>query len=239
MTQTDTLSEGSDASGVFDSPSPCPIALTISTPRGSVHGLWRPSSRRHAAVLLLPGRDGSLSGPADLYAQLAPSLQPVAAIAQVGYQRPGALASCRANILDTLDAFSRQGIERVALIGWDFGGAVAIAAGAQSPLVTGVACLAPDPGASDDIAAISPRRLLLAHGSADTVIPQSASLLLHTQAGYPSELALYPHETHDFIRYRAAILERLILWASTLLRTPFRPVRAAGSSQLPTLAASR
>jgi uncharacterized protein len=239
MTQIASRSEDSHISGAFESPTPRPIALTISTPHGPVHGLWRPSSRRHTAVLLLPGRDGSLSGPADLYTQLAPALQRVATVAQLGYHHPGSLDSCRANILDALDAFSRQGIERVALIGWDFGGAVAIAAGAQSPLVTGVACLAPDPCASDEIAAISPRRLLLAHGSADTVIPQSASLLLHTQAGYPSELALYPHETHDFIRYRAAILERLILWASTLLRTPFRPVRAASSSKLPTLAVSR
>ncbi|HEU0025910.1 MAG TPA: dienelactone hydrolase family protein [Ktedonobacterales bacterium] len=239
MTQTGSRSEGPDASGAFDSPTPPPIALTISTPRGPVHGLWRPSSHKHTAVLLLPGRDDSLSGPADLYTQLAPALQRVAAVIQLGYHRAGSLDSSRANILGALEALSRQGIERVALIGWDFGGAVAIVAGARSPLVTGVACLAPDPCASDDIAAISPRRLLLAHGSADAVIPQSASILLHTQAGYPSELALYPHETHDFIRYRAAILKRLILWTSTLLRTPFKPGRVAGPSPVPTLAAIR
>jgi alpha/beta superfamily hydrolase len=209
------------------------ITLTISTPISPIHGLWRPSNHNRAAVLLLPGRDNALSGPADLYTQLAPSLQHVAGVAQISYHHPGSLAECRACILNALDAFSRQGVERVALIGWDFGGAVAIAAGAQSPLVTGVACLAPDPCASDAIAAISPRRLLLAHGSADTVIPQSASILLHTQAGHPTELALYPNETHDFIRYRAAILQRLILWSTTLLRTPFKPGRLAGVRQRP------
>ena len=239
MSETASSFQTIDTVDTFASPPPDAIALTISTPLGPVHGLWRPSSRKHAAVLLLPGRDGSLAGPADLYTQLAPSLQGIAAVAQLGYRCPSSLADCRACVLDALDAFSRQGIERVALIGWDFGGAVAIAAGAQRALVTGIACLAPDTRASDAIAAISPRRLLLAHGSSDTVIPQSASILLHTQAGHPTELALYPHETHDFIRYRTAILQRLTLWTSTLLRTPFKPGRPTGARPQPTLAASR
>ncbi len=239
MTETSDSCRTTDTVATFARPAADAIALTISTPHGPVHGLWRPSSRDHAAVLLLPGRDGSLSGPADLYTQLAPALQRIAAVAQLGYRRPGSLADCRACVLDALDALSRQGIERVALIGWDFGGAVAIAAGAERALVTGIACLAPDPCASDMISAISPRRLFLAHGSADTVIPQSASILLHTQAGHPTELALYPHETHDFIRYRAAILQRLTLWSASLLRTPFKPGRPTGARPQPTLAASR
>ena len=242
MTPTGSRSQAqsdSRAFDSFDSSSPAPITLIISTPHGPVHGLWRPSSRNHAAVILLPGRDGSLSGPAGLYTQLAPALQRVAAVAQLSYHQPDSLAGRRASVLDALDAFSRQGIERAVLIGWDLGGAVAVAAGAHSPLITGVACLAPDPSASDDIAAITPRRLLIAHGSDDTVIPQSASILLHTQAGHSCELALYPHETHDFIRYRAAILQRLTLWSALILRTPFKPGRPTGSRQLPTLSSSR
>ena len=239
MTETASAPQPLDMLDAYANPSSraTPIMLTISTPLGPVHGLWRPSSRTHAAVLLLPGRDGALSGPASLYTQLAPALQRVAGVAQLGYRLPGSLADCRACILDALDAFSQQGIERVALIGWDFGGAVAIAAGAQSPLVTGVACLAPDRSASEAIAGIGTRRLLIAHGSADTVIPQSVSILLHTQTSHPTELALYPQETHDFIRYRAAILQRLILWTSTLLRTPFKPGRPPGSRRLPALTA--
>ncbi len=236
---------------LFDSPehtlptASTAISLTISTPHGPVHGLWRPSNRNHAAVLLLPGRDGSLSGPAGLFTQLAPPLQRFAAVAQLSYSQPDSLADCGACVLDALDALSRQGVERVALIGWDLGGTVAILAGAKSPLVTGVACLAPDTRAGDvdDLAAatvaISPHRLLLAHGSADTVIPQSSSILLHSQAGHSSELALYPHETHDFIRYRAVILQRLILWAATLLRTPFRPGRDASACTRSALTANR
>ncbi len=221
------------------------ISLTVSTPLGPVHGLWRPSIRNHAAVLFLPGRDNALTGPADLYTQLAPALQRAAAIVQLGYRRPDSFSDCRACVLDTLDALSRQGIERVALIGWDIGGTVAIAAGSQSPLVTGIACLAPDTRASDasDLvaatAAISPRRFLLAHGSADMVIPQSVSILLHAQAGHSSELALYIRETHDFTRSRAAILQRLTLWTTALLRTPFKPGRPTGAYPRPILAASR
>lgn len=225
------FSDHMDTPDASDRTSLAAIALTITTPRGPVHGLWRPSSRNHAAVLLLPGRDGSLAGPTGLYTELAPALQRVAAVAQLSYHSNGSLADCRDYLLSALDAFRRQGIERVALIGWDFGGAVAIATGAESPLVTGVACLAPDPCAGDAIAAISPRRLLLAHGSADAMIPQSVSILLHTQAGHSSELALYPQETHDFNLYRAALLQRLVLWTTALLRTPFKPSHDSARSR--------
>ena len=195
-----------------------PAATT--PPSSSSPDAMAPSPAPLTSIPSLPP-PSSASPPSPSLATAAPAPSPIAAPV----------------VLDALDAFSRQGIERVALIGWDFGGAVAIAAGAQRPLVTGIACLAPDTRASDAIAAISPRRLFLAHGSADTVIPQSASILLHTQAGHPTELALYPHETHDFIRYRAAILQRLTLWTSSLLRTPFKPGRPTGARPQPTLAA--
>lgn len=204
------------------------IALTINTPYGPAHGVWRPSSQRHAAALLLAGADNDAGGPAGLYNALAPRLQRVAAVAQLSYP---ASANCpttnRDVVLSVLESYKGRGIERVVLIGWGMGGAVAAAVGARCPLVTGVACLAPDPEASDtlagDIAAISPRRLLIAHGSDDTRIPPSASIVLASHAGSPTELALYPNETHDFIHARAAILDRLTRWASTVLRSPFRP----------------
>lgn len=208
-----------------------PITLTISTPRGQAHGLWRPSRQNHAAVLLLPGSDGALCGPAGLYTELATLLQRNAAVAQLGDRHTASLEERRDDVLSVLEALYRQGVERVALIGWDTGGVVALSAGARSPLVTGIACLAPDLRLDavirSDLATLSPRRLLLAHGAADSVVPQSVSILTHLLAGPNSELLLYPDETHDFTHSRAALLQRLAYWATALLRTPFRPARVA------------
>lgn len=207
------------------------ITLTISTPLGPINGVWRPSERRHTAVLLLPGRDGALDGPASLYAQLAPTLQRVAPVAQMGYRVPGDFDDALATVRSALETFGRQGVERVALIGWDFGASVAIAA-ASSRIVTGVAALAPDVLAGDHIGNVGPRRLLLLHGSDDAVTPQSVSLLLHAQSGPSSELSLLLHETHEFTLRRAAILQRLTTWTSTLLRSPFKPAGIRDSAPL-------
>jgi dienelactone hydrolase len=210
---------------------PRPITLTISTPRGQAHGLWRPSRHNRAAVLLLPGSDGILHGPAGLYTELATLVQRNAAVAQLRNRHAESLEERRDGVLSVLEALCRQGVERVALIGWDSGGAVALAAGARSPIVTGVACLAPDirldADTRADLAALSPRRLLVAHGEADSVVPQSVAVLTHMLAGPISELALYPNETHEFTYRRMALIQHLTYWTTTLLRTPFRPACVA------------
>ncbi|HEX9037448.1 MAG TPA: dienelactone hydrolase family protein [Ktedonobacterales bacterium] len=221
------------------------IALTITTPLGPAHGRWRPSSQRHAAVILLPGADNVLSGPAGLYDALGPALQRAGAVAQLEYSTADSFIARRDLILSVLDSFGRQGIERVVVIGWDLGGALAIATGARSPLVTGVACLAPtiercqSTQINEDIAAINPRRLFIAHGSADRVAPQSASILLGANAGEQAELALYRGESHEFTRYRKALAQRLTAWATGVLSSPFRPRGARVSGPVPAVASHR
>jgi fermentation-respiration switch protein FrsA (DUF1100 family) len=128
-----------------------------------------------------------------------------------------------ARLLSLLAALRRQGVERVALIGWHSGASLAIAAGSVSESVTGVAALAPDVSAADVVADLAPRRLLLLHGSVDTVTPVAGSRMLYARAGDPRELVIFPGELHDFSVFHDEALEKLTIWARTLLRCPFKP----------------
>lgn len=126
-------------------------------------------------------------------------------------------------MLSMLISLHRQGVERVALMGWHTGASLAIAAGSVSDSVTGVAALAPDSAATDMVADVAPRRLLLVHGSADIVAPAAVSRMLYARAGDPRELVIFPGERHDFSVFHDEAIEKLTAWARTLLRCPFKP----------------
>lgn len=201
------------------------ISLTISTARGPVKGQWRPSSVTHAGAILLSNSDNALAGPSDLFYDLAGRLQRNASVLhlEVGH---GSLEDRLFTLLSALSALRRQGIERMALIGWGSGATLALAAAATSESVTGVTALAPSVAVADLIPDIAPRKLLLMHGSADSVAPASASRLLYARALEPRELIIYPGEGHDFSIYRDEVVDKLTAWTRSLLRSPFRPRRA-------------
>jgi hypothetical protein len=129
-------------------------------------------------------------------------------------------------LLSALTALRRQGVQRMALIGWHSGAALAIAAGSASEPVTGVAALAADASTADRVADVAPRRLLLMHGAADSVVPAACSRLLYARAADPKELVIFPGEQHDFSVFHDAALEKLTAWTHNLLRSPFKPHKA-------------
>lgn len=126
-------------------------------------------------------------------------------------------------LLSALAALRRQGVERMALIGWHSGAALAIAAGGASEAITGVAALAPNDEVVELVAEIAPRRLLLMHGSADNVASAAISRMLFVRAGEPKELVVYPDERHDFSVFHDEALDKLTSWTRSLLRSPFKP----------------
>jgi fermentation-respiration switch protein FrsA (DUF1100 family) len=73
---------------------------------------------------------------------------------------------------------------------------VVISAGALSPLVTGVVALSSQTYGTELVTELGPRYLLLAHGTADTVLPDRCSRQLYALAGEPKELVLYDGAGH-------------------------------------------
>lgn len=202
------------------------VSITISTPCGSVRGQWRPSSVTRAAAILLPDEGGALAGPFHLFDDLAARVQRSGASVLQLERCSDTLDGRLVCLLSALTALRRQGVQRMALIGWHTGASLAIAAGSASDDVTGVAALAPDATAADLVAEVSPRRLLLMHGSHDVVVSSAISRLLYARAADPKELVIFPGEQHDFSVFHEEALDKLTAWTRSLLRSPFKPRRA-------------
>jgi hypothetical protein len=172
-----------------------------------------------AGALLAGGVGGGFDSPArGLYPRLGGELlrHGLSAL-RVKYRHPTDLEAAVWDVLAGVDFLVERGLERVALVGHSFGGAVMIDAGAQSPWVTSVVGLAPQSYGTEAVAELPPRSLLLVHGLSDTVLPPSCSLSVHERAQGRKDLELIPGAGHVldeeaervFLRVRDWLLREL------------------------------
>jgi fermentation-respiration switch protein FrsA (DUF1100 family) len=111
----------------------------------------------------------------------------------------------------------RSGVERFALVGWSFGGAVVISSGVAHSDVLGVATLASQTAGTAAVSRLAPRSLLLVHGTADQVLPDWCSRYLYEEADEPKRLVLFEGDGHEFSRSHAEVVQTLFEWAVALL----------------------
>ena len=191
----------------------------ISMPRGTVRGVLYPVEGTRGAVLMVGGAGGDTTGPAGIYVELATRLQADGAEAlRLEYRTPNHLDECIYDLLAGIEALVQRGIERVVLVGWSFGGAVVISAGAANETVVGVGTVASQTYGAEAVGKLSPEKsLLLVHGTADRVLPHKLSERLYAQAREPKELVLYPDDGHGVERHRSEMLEKLREWSRDLL----------------------
>src|SRR5919199_1539215 len=104
------------------------------------------------------------------------------------------------------------------LVGHSFGGAVVIGAGAESPAVIGVAALSSQTAGTGQVGAISPRPLLLMHGTADEILPAACSRDLYQRAGEPRRLLLYENCRHGLDDCHEAIDRDLLAWIRAVVQ---------------------
>ena len=195
-------------------------SVKVPTPQGPVSGRWHPVTNARGAIVMVGGSRGGVRGPAGVYAPLALRLQ-VAGIAglRLSYRHPNRLAECVADVLAGVAWLGEHGIERVVLIGWSFGGAVVIGAGAASEPVAGVATVASQTYGAELVGRLAPRPLLLLHGTADRILSDACSRRLYARAGQPKELVLYPGDDHGLTRHALQALDRLYAWSIGQLGT--------------------
>jgi alpha/beta superfamily hydrolase len=191
-------------------------ALELHTDNGIIAALLHgvKTDARGRAGVWVGGAGGGLDGPArGLYPAACDELQRVGiAGLRVDYRRANDLPSC---VLDTMLAaafLAAEGYERVALVGHSFGGAVVITAGALSGHVTAVVPLSTQTYGADLAADVSPRPLLLVHGTADEILPHACSELVYAAAREPKELKLLPGVRHGLDEARDAVLDLLVDW---------------------------
>jgi hypothetical protein len=193
--------------------------VLLTTDRGGVACRLHAADHGDAAVVWVFGAGGGLGGPAGgVYARLGRQLvaDGVASL-EVAYRRPGDLAEC---VLDTLLGAAYVGTlghTRVVLVGHSFGGAVVITAGAMSEAVVAVAALSSQLAGTRAVGALSPRPLLVAHGTDDEILPDACSRDIHARAGEPRRLILYPGCRHGLDECRDALDRDLLGWIRGVL----------------------
>lgn len=177
------------------------------------------SEGSRGAAVLVSGAGGGIEGPSGVYEDLAERLRLDGfTTLRLDYRKPNDLAECTSDVLAALDTPGLLGAGRVVLVGWSFGGAVVIGAGAASERVVGVATVATQTYGTGSVGELSPAKsLLLIHGTADRTLPADLSRYLYREAGEPKELILYPGDGHGIRHHRTEMLDELHGWCRRLL----------------------
>ena len=128
------------------------------------------------------------------------------------YRTPYELPSCVADALAAVKYLEGEGIGRVAMVGHSFGGAVVISAAPRSERVVAVAALASQTYGATGAAQVSPRPLLLVHGTADERLAPYCSEQIYSWARQPKELRFIHGASHGLGEARGELAPMLAEW---------------------------
>jgi len=193
--------------------------LRLHTNAGTVDARFHPAEGSTRGAVWVGGAGGGLEGPArGLYPEMCRRLQAqgISGV-RLHYRRPNHLEDC---VLDTLlgaEYLHLNGVERVAIIGHSFGGAVVITAAAVSEKIHACVSMSTQTYGTDLAPEISPKPLLLIHGTADEILPDSCSRQVYRQAREPKEIVLYEGARHGLDECRDELIEVLTSWLATHL----------------------
>lgn len=192
--------------------------VRLKTSRGEIDTRFHPAEKNGnivtAGVVYVGGAHGGLDGPArGLYRALCDRLQPMGiAGLRLHYRHPNYLSEC---VLDTMVGAAflvSEGVQRVALVGHSFGGAVVISAGALLGDVVAVVALSTQTTGTQLTRHVSPRQMLLVHGEDDDVLPHTCTKQVFEKAREPKDMIIYPGVGHDLHECRDELLELLVKW---------------------------
>lgn len=172
--------------------------LCLTTTPGPVIIRYYEVPRAEAAAVMVGGVGGDFDTPAhELYPKLARALQQegIAGL-RVQFRDPVDLDDSTHDVLAGIEFLKGNGVDRIALVGHSFGGAVIIQAGLRSQSVATVVALATQGFGTDGVEDLTPRSILFIHGYDDEVLPPVCSIDAHSRAEEPKELKLIPGARH-------------------------------------------
>lgn len=194
--------------------------LVLQTDRGKVPCRYYAAPAAHKGVIWVGGTGGAWDTPAGgLYPHLAKELMEEGfSCLRVGFRVSTRLAECVHDVAAGLRYLADQGISVAALVGHSFGGAVAIRTAAGSAMVGTVVALAGQSSGAEAASQLGPRcSLLLAHGTADEVVPSSCSESIFQLAREPKELVLFKGAGHALDEVAADVGELVSAWLKARL----------------------
>ena len=193
--------------------------LKFHTNRGEFSGIVHHAEGANRAIIWVCGARGGFGGPGPgTYARLSElfTSQGITSL-RLDYRFPNDLLECVLDLLSGVQYLKDSGHGPVVVVGHSFGGAVVIAAGAASDHIKGVVSLSPQTYGAGMAGQLAPRKLLVAHGKADTRLPFSCALQIYEWAKEPKELALFEDAEHRLEECREELETLLSAWIPATL----------------------
>ena len=189
------------------------------TNRGELKGIVHQADDANQAVVWVCGARGGFGGPGPgTYARLSERLTAKGITSlRLDYRFPNDLMECVLDMLVGVNYLRDEGYGPVVVVGHSFGGAVVIAAGAASEHIKGVVSLSPQTYGAGMAGQLSPRKLLVAHGKADTRLPYSCALQIYEWAREPKEVVLFEGAEHRLEECRDELETLLSAWIPATL----------------------
>ena len=193
--------------------------LKFHTNRGEFSGIIHKAEASTRAVIWVCGARGGFTGPGpDCYARLSQRLAAEGITSlRLDYRLPNDLLECVLDLITGANYLRDHGYGPVVVVGHSFGGAVVIAAGSASDHIKGVVSLSPPTYGAGMAGQLAPRKLLVAHGKADTRLPFSCALQIYEWAKEPKELVLFEDTEHRLEECRDELETLLASWIPATL----------------------
>lgn len=196
------LPEASGGSGVL-----------IRTNKGTIKSLYHKSEGANKAVIWVSGAMGGYNGGGGLYPILADELTDdnISSL-RLNYRKPSEFTDSVLDIIAGVSFLREQGVERIALVGHSFGGAVIVAAAPLCDAVVTLICLASQSYGGQYADMIEPRSILLVHGEDDTRLGPHCSQFIFDKALEPKKLVLLPGAGHSLREARDELHPLMKQW---------------------------
>lgn len=188
--------------------------VVLLTSRGEVECRHYPGRDRRG-VAMVGGVGGGFDSPArDLYDRLSAELsrEGIAAL-RVRFRDPTDLEEASLDLLAGLSFLRSKGVDRMGVVGHSFGGAVAVQAAHNEPLVRAVVMLATQSYGTEPLGQLGEGvAVLLIHGREDEVLPYQSSVQAHVLAREPKELVLLDGAGHVLDEAAETVHDEVYTW---------------------------
>ena len=195
--------------------------LRFKTNRGDFNAILHRAHDADGAVIWVCGARGGFGGPGPgTYARMSERFtgEGITSL-RLDYRYANDVFECALDLLAGVSYLKGTGHQPVVVVGHSFGGAVVIAAGANSDHIKGVVALSPQTYGAGMAGQISPRKLLVVHGKADTRLAFACGQQIYDMANEPKQLVLYEGAEHRLEECRDDLEELLGNWIPEALST--------------------
>ncbi|MBC8281311.1 MAG: alpha/beta fold hydrolase [Chloroflexi bacterium] len=195
--------------------------LRFRTSRGSFNAILHRAPDVDKAVIWVCGARGGFGGPGPgTYARMSEKFSGEGITSlRLDYRHANDVFECALDLLAGVAYLKSADHQPVVVVGHSFGGAVVIAAGANSAHIKGVVALSPQTYGAGMAPQLAPRKLLVVHGKADTRLTFACGQQIYDMANEPKELVLYEGAEHRLEECRDDLEELLGKWIPETLAT--------------------